>query len=256
MSAHEDSPAADASRPFEGAINFRDFGGQATREGRRVARGRLFRSDALWQLSDADLERFAALGVRTLCDFRAEHERLRWPNRLPADPAPRLVPVGFSPRGAAEAWAAVNRGELDPQGVLQYMRDHYHYLATEHAAHYAQMFAAMLEPDGLPLLVHCASGKDRTGFAAAVILLALGVPREAIVADYVISDRNRRELSHLFEPHVDPRCYNAVGAAAPDYLASAFAAIDSGWGDESCYLREAMGLDASALCRLRDLLLE
>lgn len=256
MTADEDSPPPEAPRLFEGAINFRDFGGQRTRDGRRVARSRLFRSDALWQLSDADLERFSALGVRTLCDFRAEHERLRWPNRLPAVPVPRLVPVGFSPRGAAEAWAAVNRGELDPPGVLQYMRDHYRFLATEHAAQYAQMFAAMLEPDGLPLLVHCASGKDRTGFAAAVILLALDVPREAIVADYVISDRNRRELSHLFEPHVDPLCTDAVGAAAPDYLASAFAAIDSGWGDESRYLREAMGLDAAALRRLRELLLE
>ena len=67
----DSSPHPEGRVAFEGALNFRDFGGQRTRDGRRVARGRLYRSDALWQFSDADLERFAALGIRTICDFRA-----------------------------------------------------------------------------------------------------------------------------------------------------------------------------------------
>ena len=241
---------------FEGAINFRDFGGVPTRDGGRVARGRLYRSDALWQFTDADLERFAALGIRTVCDFRAEHERERWPNRLPAVSPPRSLGLGFTPQGTQDAWAAVNRGELLAEGVRAYMREHYRAIATVHADFYARMFQAMLEPDALPFLVHCASGKDRTGFAAAIILLSLGVPREAVIADYVISDRNRRELWHLFHREVDPGAYDAVGAASPEYLGGALDAIDSGWGGEDRYLREALGLSDADRRRLAELLLE
>jgi protein-tyrosine phosphatase len=241
---------------FEGAHNFRDFGGQPTRDGRRVARGRLYRSDALWQLSDADLERFGALGIRTVCDFRADHERERWPNRLPEAATLRSLGLGFTPLGTQAAWDAVNRGELSAEGVRAYMCDHYRALAGTHTEYYAGMFRALLEPDAVPFLVHCASGKDRTGFAAAIILLSVGVPREAVLADYVISDRYRRELWHLFHRQVDPGAYDAVGAAAPAYLQAAFEVIDERHGGEDRYLREVMKLSDADLVRLRELLLE
>ena len=252
-----DNAAAEDRIAFDGAINFRDFGGAGTRDGRRVARGRLYRSDALWQFTDADLERFAALGIRTVCDFRADHERERWPNRLPAVAPPRNLGLGFTPQGTQAAWAAVNSGQMDAQGVRAYMREHYRAIATVHREFYAQMFRAMLEPDALPFLVHCASGKDRTGFAAAIILTSLDVPREAVVADYVISDRalHRRDLWHLFHRDVDPGAYQAVGAAAPEYLAGSFEAIDIQWGGADGYLRDALGLTDADRARLRDLLL-
>ena len=241
---------------FEGALNFRDLGGHRTRDGRRVANGRVYRSDALWQLTDADLERLAIMGLRTVCDFRAEAERLRWPNRLPLQQPVRTVGLGFSPRGTQDAWDAINAGKLDHAGVLAYMRSHYCVLAEFHTDSYAQMFEAMLLPDGLPTLFHCASGKDRTGWAAAVILLALDVPRESIVADYMISDRHRRELSHLFGPHVDPLLSNTVAAAHHSYLEAAFELMDRQWGGEDRYLREALRLSDTDRDRLRTLLLE
>lgn len=241
---------------FEGALNFRDFGGQRTRDGRRVARGRLYRSDALWQFTEADLDRFAALGIRTVCDFRADHERERWPNRLPAVSTPRTLGLGFTPQGTQVAWDSVNRGTLSADGVRAYMRDHYRALASVHTEFYAAMFRALLEPDALPFLVHCASGKDRTGFAAAIILLSVGVPRDAVVADYVISDRYRRELWHLFHREVDPAAYDAVGAAAPAYLEGAFDVIDECRGGEEGYLSQVMGLSDADRLRLAELLLE
>ena len=254
---HSTSPHPEGRVAFEGAHNFRDFGGQRTRDGRRVARGRLFRSDALWQLSDADLERFAALGIRTVCDFRADHERAKWPNRLPPEAtALRSLGLGFTPLGTQAAWDAVNRGELSAEGVRAYMCEHYRALAETHTEFYASMFRALLEPDAVPFLVHCASGKDRTGFAAAIILISLGVPRDAVLADYVISDRYRRELWHLFHRQVDPGAYDAVGAAAPAYLEAAFAVIDERDGGEAGYLREVMGLSDADRARLATLLLE
>jgi protein-tyrosine phosphatase len=150
----------------------------------------------------------------------------------------------------------VNRGELSAEGVRAYMCDHYRALAGTHTEYYAGMFRALLEPDAVPFLVHCASGKDRTGFAAAIILLSVGVPREAVLADYVISDRYRRELWHLFHRQVDPGAYDAVGAAAPAYLQAAFEVIDERHGGEDRYLREVMKLSDADLVRLRELLLE
>ena len=257
MSDSSSAPHPEGRVAFEGAINFRDFGGQRARNGRRVARGRLYRSDALWQLSDADLERFGALGIRTVCDFRADLERERWPNRLPPDAATlRSLGLGFTPLGTREAWDAVNRGELSADGVRAYMCDHYRALAGAHTEYYAAMFRALLEPDALPFLVHCASGKDRTGFAAAIILLSVGVDRRDVLADYVLSDRYRRDLWHLFHREVDPGAYDAVGAAAPAYLEASFEVIDQRYGGEARYLREVMGLSDADLARLADLLLE
>lgn len=257
MSASTDINGPDhVPSPFQGAINFRDLGGHLTRGGRRVARGRIFRSDALWDMTDTDLEHLGTLGVRTICDLRAEHERLRWPNRLPPGTPPRLVPLGFTPTGTQQTWDAINRREINSAQVVAYMQAHYRALAQDHVAHYAEMFATLLEPDALPLLFHCASGKDRTGYAAALILLALEVPRATILRDYVISDRNRRTLAHLFGPDVEPEAYEAVATADARYLQAAFDAIDAGWGGEDRYLREAMGVDASDRARLRDLLLD
>ena len=242
---------------LEGAFNLRDLGGHRSRDGRHVAPGRLYRSDALWQLSDAAVEQLSALGLRTVCDFRAPHECERRRNRLPAVAAPRTVILGFTPLGTQEAWDRVNQRSISPQGVADYMCDHYRALATVHTEFFAGLFATLLEAESLPLLFHCASGKDRTGFAAAIVLTALDVPREHILADYVISDRaeHRRNLDHLFGPQVDPGCREAVAAASPRYLKAAFDALEAQWGDSDRYLREAMRLSEADRRRLQSLLL-
>lgn len=257
MDMNDAAPVPRAVRlEFDGALNFRDLGGLRTRDGRRVAAGRLFRSDALWQLSARDLERLATLRVRTVCDLRAAHECERWPNVLPDTCVLRTLNLGFTPRGTQDAWDAINRGELSAEAVRAYMRDHYRALVQVHPAHYARLFEALAQPEALPLLVHCASGKDRSGWAAALILMALDVPRDEILADYVISDRHRRELSHLFGPHVDPAAREAVASADPAYLQAAFDLVDAQWGGDTAYLEQVMGVDARARASLRERLLE
>lgn len=243
--------------PFDGAINLRDLGGHPTRDGRRVAHGRLYRSDALWQLSDADVGRLAQLRVRTVCDFRAPHECLQRVNRLPEAPPPRTVELGFTPLGTQENWDAINRRTITPEGVADYMCEHYRALAGTHTEYYARLFEALLEADSLPLLFHCASGKDRTGWAAAAVLSALDVPRPHILSDYVISDRpeHQRNLDHLFGPQADPACRAAVAAAHPRYLLAAFDTVEQRWGSMDGYLSQALGLGQAERERLRELLL-
>ncbi|HKY92203.1 MAG TPA: tyrosine-protein phosphatase [Nevskiaceae bacterium] len=242
--------------PFTGAVNFRDLGGYAAVDGRTTAWGRLFRSDSLSALTEEDLEALGRLGLSTVCDLRKDHERVAFPNRLPTQFAPRTFCLGFSPRGSTEMWDAINRGELLEPDVLEEMRMHYRRLALEHAEDYGRFLKLLLEPGALPALVHCASGKDRTGFAVAIVLMALGVPRATIVEDYVISDLHRRDLSHLAHEGAHPAAVNAVAQAIPGYLEAAFETIDATWGGEEAYLARALGLSATQRERLRDLLLE
>lgn len=256
-SVPESSPHERGRIVFEGAINFRDLGGYVTRDGRRLAWGRLYRSDALWQLTDKDLEHFAALRIRTICDLRAEPERLRWPNRLPSEEnPPTTLANGFTPEGTLDTWAAINRGDISPEGVTEYMCRHYRAFTEIHVEHFAATFQALLRPRALPALIHCASGKDRTGFGIATILLALGVPRSDILSDYLISDRYRRRLDHLFHDRVDPLCYEAVAAARGPYLEAAFECIDRYPGGEDRYLAERLGVDRACRRELQQLLLD
>jgi protein-tyrosine phosphatase len=241
--------------PFTGAVNFRDLGGYSTIQGRTTAWGRLFRSDSLSALTDADLEALSRLGLSTVCDLRRDHERITFPNRLPTLGAPRTLELGFSPRGSIEMWDAINRGELDAPGVHEEMRTHYRRLVLEHTAEYARLLQVLLEPGAMPALIHCASGKDRTGFAVAIILMAVGVPRATIVEDYVISDRHRRDLSHLTEEGAHPAAVDAVAQAIPAYLEAAFEAIDTQWGGEDAYLAGPLRLSAARRDQLRSLLL-
>lgn len=243
--------------PFTGAVNFRDLGGLAATDGRRVAPGRLYRSDSLSALTDADVEALGRLGLSTICDLRQDHECVTFPNRLPAGEAgPRTRRLGFSPRGSTQMWEAINRGDLDEPGTVEEMRQHYRRLALDHLREYSDLLHILLEPGALPALIHCASGKDRTGFGIAVVLLAVGVPRATIVEDYVISDRYRRDLSHLAKPGAPQASVNAVAQAIPAYLDASFEMIDAQPGGEDGYFTNSLGLSGGARERLKSRLLE
>jgi protein-tyrosine phosphatase len=136
--------------------------------------------------------------------------------------------------------------------VLQMYRE----LPLEHAHHYACLLRALLEPDALPALVHCTSGKDRTGFGIAVLLSALGVGRETIVADYLLTNRYRRDLTFLVGTAVDPDVLDVVKTADAEYLGAAFDAIERTWGEVHQFIRRGLGLTGRDLARLQELLLE
>lgn len=237
---------------LSGAVNFRDLGGYATADGRRVCRARVFRADQLADLSDEDLRVVRALGLRHICDLRADVERAQRPNRVV--PGVRVHAIGFMPKGGAELMAQA--GSLTVEQVEQQVGEIYRDFICERRAAFAQLFALMLEADALPLLFHCTSGRDRTGTAAALLLSALGVPRGTILADYELSNAYRRDLRFQLGEHVDPVVMAAITRAHPAYLHTAFEAMQDGWGSTENYLRQALGLSDAARTRLQALLLE
>jgi protein-tyrosine phosphatase len=241
---------------FEGAINFRDLGGYRAAGGRHTRWRRLFRADSLADLTPADLTRLDALGLGGLIDFRTSAERALKPDRLPEGARLRKLELGFLPAGTLEMLERVRAGRIETNELERLIVGQYRKFGVEHVDEYRQALAFAADPGNYPLLVHCTSGKDRTGFAAAVLLLAVGVPREEVLEDYGLTNHYRRDVSHLFGPQTSQEIIALLLSAQTIYLESALEAIDRAHGSFDDYLRNALGVDDAMRERLFDILTE
>ncbi|HEV7613499.1 MAG TPA: tyrosine-protein phosphatase, partial [Steroidobacteraceae bacterium] len=176
-----------------GASNFRDLGGYPGRDGRIVRWRRIFRSNHLGHVTEADIEVLRGLGLKSAFDFRGTEERTAATCRL-EEIAVHSLPI--EPTVAATLRAIRASGApLSPDAALDVMRDSYRNYVLHNTQRYRALFAHMLE-NRAPLVIHCTAGKDRTGFACALILHALGAPDEVIAEDYLLTNRYyRRDLN-------------------------------------------------------------
>lgn len=265
--ANEPRPAPGTPLPFEGPENFRELGGWPAAGGRRVKYGLFYRCGALCEIkTPADKALFASLGVRVICDLRSSMERAA----LPDPEYPGIVrhdlsailtqegqEVNYDPREFARSTPA----QLSE--VARSMKGIYARLPF-HSEAYRAIFRE-IQNRRLPLLFHCSAGKDRTGIAAALILLALGASRETVTEDFMLTNRCRpRETARLekrlaaqlaadpgFAPYMQ-----AVGGVLQQNLDAALDAILARYGSFEEYFAAEYGLDAPALARLRDDCLE
>jgi protein-tyrosine phosphatase len=252
--------------PLDGAHNLRDLGGYATAGGRRVKWGVVYRSDALADLSDDDLAYLGRLGLQRVIDFRSELERARDPDRLPASPGLDVVlrPI----RGDALDPAELRERLLSGQGSADEWRDLLVEANRAFVRDFDPVYAAFLRDLGdageLPVLFHCTAGKDRAGFAAAVALLAAGVPRETVMRDYLLTndfsadhtDHTLRLLRVFSLFRARPDAVRPLFEARREYLQAAFDTIDADFGSTDAWLREGLGADDALLARVRENLLE
>lgn len=241
--------------PLAGAVNFRDLGGYEAVDGRAVRWGLLHRADSLAELTDSDLAAVQALGLRSVFDLRHASEREQRPSRHHPDAQHHTHAIGFFPHGSEALMAGVRSRQLSAEEAQCLLLAMYRRFPVDHAATYAGLLQALLAPEALPALIHCTSGKDRTGFGVAVLLMALGVPRETIVDDYLLTNQYRRDLSFMLGHDVDPEVMAVVKAADPAFLLAAFGVIDAAWGGTEGFLRQGLGLSAADQARLQDLLL-
>ncbi|KAA6215180.1 tyrosine-protein phosphatase [Streptomyces albofaciens JCM 4342] len=243
---------ADRSLHLEGAANFRDAGGYRTADGRWVKMGVLYRADALHALTDADLAKLRRLGIRTDFDLRTPSERAKAPDRVPA--GARYVVANVIGEDSA--------GELPPtaEASERLMTDSYRQLVTRPSAAkaYRSLLRTAIDPGTYALVYHCTSGKDRTGWATAALLTALGVDRETVMRDYLASNdylaaSNAAELAKQ-PPEIAARLKPVLDTRAA-YLNAALDEVQARFGSFDAYLREGLGLSAQELERLRAALL-
>jgi protein-tyrosine phosphatase len=228
---------------WDGCFNVRDLGGLPTIDGRIVRRGSVIRADKLSGLTAAGWASLMTHGVRTVVDLRDPSEHQPGAAPRPPDLTTLSVPLEDQTDVAFwERWRPVSGTPL------------YYRAFLEHAQpRIAGVMAAIAEAEPGGVVVHCAAGRDRTGLVTLVLLAALGVPSEAIVADYALSaDGLRRRSVHLGHADEDIaaqahlRRANTTMAAA---LTSPLATLDA-----EAYLR-AGGLPDAQLAALRARLL-
>ncbi|RKN10568.1 tyrosine-protein phosphatase [Streptomyces radicis] len=255
-----------------GVRNFRDMGGLPTADGRRVRRGLLFRSGHLAHATAEDRAFLEGLGLRTVFDFRnAADQAIEGPDVAVAGARNISLPLTEPDDGAA-FWALVREGSVvelraeltDGRGEAR-MVAMYRTMILARTAEHGRVLK-ILSREGLPALLHCSAGKDRAGLTIAVVLLALGVSREVILADYLESNAPHRrypvrrgpgaegweagvaeEITRLLAPMFDARA---------EYLTAAFDHIDEDWGGTEAYLSDALGLTPEDRERLDDRLVE
>ena len=236
---------------LQGVSNLRDLGGYRTEDGRVVRRGMVYRSAALAKLTAADRAVMDRLGLRTVCDFRGVEESGRAPTHLPG---PRIVALPIEPTVGAGLRDILRTREATGEALHAVLERAYAAYALDSSAQYGALLDAILE-GGTPLLFHCSAGKDRTGFGAAMLLTALGVPWDAVVADFEATNRFWRRDTVPSED-LPPAIRESLLRAEKRLLAAAFDAARQRHGSVDAYLAEALGLDAGRRAKLQDLLLE
>lgn len=258
--------------PIKGMTNLRDIGGYRTKSGRRIRKGLLLRSEVLvrpgfptkmpiWNQDSADA--YAALGLKTIIDLRATQETEEQPSAWSLATGARLIhlPVGEGGEGdATDIMKRLFAGELRSFSVDDLTR---FYAKTVHreARNFGRVLEELSRQDALPALVHCAAGKDRTGLLIALVLEALDVPRETVVADYAMTERLRpnrvAHYSDILGPrNIAPDAVSALFGTPPRAMSDLLGGIDAEFGGVEVFLRVAAGVSPEALRALNDALIE
>ena len=249
--------------PFDGIDNFRDFGDYPTAAGARVRHGRLFRSAHHARVSEADLARLAGYDIGTVVDLRRPIERRRQPSQRPVGFNGAVIASNVDAAGEAPHITFLKSADLTPDSGRAFMTETYRQMpfAPSHLEVFGAYFRALAEC-ARPVLIHCAAGKDRTGLLAALTHHLLGVGRDDLIADYLLTNvavdlearapAMAQQLEALTGRAAAPDAVVAFMGVEPAYLDAALTAIVKEHGSIDAYLVEALGVDGPLRDRIGD----
>lgn len=257
--------AANRAVEIPGMDNFRDLGGYPTAGGRSVRWGRFLRSGAVRPQTGDERAALAGMRIAQILDYRSEVEAARAPDEVPEGTAYRRAPAidaGHATGQLADAdmisLVRDIRSVEDLAAVEELFNQLYSNLPLGNAA-YRLMFDALDDERDLPMIQHCSAGKDRTGVGCALLLLALGVSREDVMDDYLLSAAFRAESNARFIERLVQEGYPEEAMAlvrqmitvSPALLERTFQAIDARYPSFEAFLLGEYGVDAQRLARWR-----
>lgn len=236
-----------------GAPNFRDLGGYQTADGHTVRRHHLFRSDHLGSLVADDIRLLSDRlrePVRVL-DLRGAQER---ETAACVIEGVQVHSLAIEPTIVQVLADLTDAGHtLTQADVVGHMQDTYRGFVRNNTHRFASLFTHLLESDA-PLVFHCTAGKDRTGFAAAMILLSLGVSQDDVMRDYMMTNERLKPKNDW--RGLAPEVASVLYRVQPEFIDAAFEAVTQGYGDVETYLRDGLGLGEAQRERLRELYLD
>lgn len=261
-------PGTGRTIPLASLPNLRDLGGIPAGQA-ITARGQVYRSTALDRITDPDLYRLTGLGLRTVVDLRSQGERERFPDRLP-DGVTYLTRDVLADANGTDP-AILGRIMTDPLGTgsllangrsQQFMITAYEDIVRLPSARasYRDLLTTFADPASGPLLFHCTTGKDRTGWAAAILLLIAGATLDDVMADYL---QTNVDLGPAVAPILDrygqlggdPESLRPLLSVQAEFLDAALTAMAADFGDLSGYLNVGLGLTDDQVAAVRDRML-
>ncbi len=250
---------------LQGAPNFRDLGGYVTTDGRTVKHSLVFRSGESTDLTDADIDKLKHLGPKVVIDLRSNKEaaaaKIKWP--LSADTEFIAANILADLHAGNHSLTELVRQDPTAQGAARAMETTYSVLPHALGPTVLQMAKLIVEADKLPVILHCAIGRDRAGITAALLLFALGVPRDTVIADYMrtnvcINAPQIRELASVYMAHngidLNEEALDILTFARIEHYQAAFRTVAVEYGTVTAYL-DAIGVDAAIREGLRARLL-
>lgn len=269
---------AERRLPLDHLYNCRDLGGYYTTRGQMTRWGLVFRSDALHQIDEEEQKYIERLGIKRIIDFRSPQEIAKDPNKSillsetvnfnpHADVAQQASTQTVSKKDE-EKIAQLEKMVLTDAGREQLVKNRNvmskqmeQLVLGEKAVNaYQRFFSTLLEADSTPLIFHCQGGKDRTGWAAAIYLSALGVDKDQVYQDYLLTDkmnapRNAKRMA-IYKKYTDNEdvlaFLSSLQLTKKEYLDGAFNAVEKTFGTMEKYLKLSLGITDKQLDLLRE----
>jgi len=233
---------------MEGITNFRDLGGYRTTAGEEVKWLTLYRSDTLSSLTDGDMQAVCNLGITTAFDLRYGEERALEPSRFLGHDQVTVLEMGLDAR-PGESWVDSFETATDKAEVATaYMNEGYRDYPFLYADAYREMIVRLTR--GERIVVHCTAGKDRAGTAAAMMLTVLGVPRDVVFEDYLLTNQYW-DRGNRVRPEMDADTVASIFSAREEYLHAAFTSIEAKCGSVETYIEDVLGLSEAKLAAFR-----
>ncbi|MCE4049881.1 MULTISPECIES: tyrosine-protein phosphatase [Bacillaceae] len=249
--------------PFEGIRNFRDMGGYKTTDGRTVKYGVFYRSAELTGMTERDKEIFSTLGIKYIFDYRDDGEASVKPDPVIEGIINERIPaIAGEVQGLVQSMEDIVKSELFKNINITGLAEMYGKMTLNNSS-YKRLFEVIQNPENLGIVHHCAAGKDRTGVGAALILSALGVPKETIIEDYLITNETMREFQEIIKAELSGQLteeelllFDVMMAAKEEYLQAVFTVIEDTYGNMDIYFEKELNLTAADRVALQNLWLE
>ena len=223
--------------PFEGCFNFRDIGGYLNQDGKRVKKGLYFRAGRQDRMSDEDLSQLSDLKISTQIDLRRPDEVLEQGKGPLESMGANYINIAVIPEGGSDQLSRlVGDTAISGRRYLGYLE----FGSTS----WLRLFGILSDEDNLPVVLHCTAGKDRTGVSTAFLLSVLGVSRDVIEADYLLTNLDTERQADFIEGTVGyPDGYDRkkmidVAGVPKDAMKDFLDGVESKWGSVIEYLQK------------------
>ncbi|UJM29460.1 tyrosine-protein phosphatase [Bacillus aerophilus] len=249
---------------FSKLANFREVGGLQTTDQMVIKQGMIYRSADLSRLTKQDILTFSTLGIQTICDLRTSSERKSHPPKIMEHD--KIVHIPMQPDSMMPSKWTMFRMLIAEGKSLSFtpiMKDVYQSMLYERKKEIQQLFTLLSDEKNYPLMLHCTSGKDRTGFLSALIQLATGVPVHTVLSEYMRSNegvkmlvkRQERFVRMMSLYRVSKEQIQPLLGVQQDYLEDVLNEMMDTYGNAERYLVEACAVPQAQLLKVKNILL-